>query len=77
MTPLSTLTPAQQDVLRMMAQGYGNAAIARRRRCRVSTVENLIAEIYRRLGLGPRGDLNPRVEAARIFVAADGLPGRE
>jgi len=39
-------------------------------------VANLIAEIYRRLGIDPRGELNPRVEAVRQFAQAAGMPER-
>jgi DNA-binding NarL/FixJ family response regulator len=74
--PLAALTPAQLEVLTMMAKGYDNDAIARLRDCSRSSVANLIAEIYRRLGIDPRGDLNPRVEAVRQFAQASGLPER-
>jgi DNA-binding NarL/FixJ family response regulator len=74
--PLADLTPGQLEVLTMMAQGYDNDAIARLRGCSLSSVSNLIAEIYRRLGIEPRGELNPRVEAVRRFAGASGLPDR-
>lgn len=74
--PLAVLTSAQHEVLRMLAQGYDNAAIAERRACSRSSVENLIAEIYKRLGIDPRGQLNPRVEAVRVFASVAGLPDR-
>lgn len=74
--PLAVLTAAQHEVLRMVAQGYDNAAIAERRGCRISTIENLIGELYRRLEIDPRSDVNPRVEAARRYVAVAGLPDR-
>jgi DNA-binding NarL/FixJ family response regulator len=70
------LTAAQLEVLTLMAQGFDNDAIATRRGCSVSSVANLIAEIYRRLGIDPRGELNPRVEAVRQFAQASGLPHR-
>jgi len=70
------LTPAQLEVLTLMAQGFDNDAIATRRGCSVSSVGNLIAEIYKRLGIDPRGELNPRVEAVRQFAQASGLPDR-
>ena len=70
------LTRAQLEVLTLMAQGFDNDAIASRRGCSVSSVANLIAEIYRRLGIDPRGELNPRVEAVRQFAQASGLPER-
>lgn len=70
------LTAAQLEVLTLMAQGFDNDAIATRRGCSVSSVGNLIAEIYKRLGIDPRGELNPRVEAVRQFAQASGLPDR-
>ena len=75
--PLGELTPVQADVLRMMAQGYDNGAIAERRGVSRSSVENLCAEIYRRLGIDSRGDLNPRVEAIRVYIDAVGVPDRD
>ncbi len=70
------LTPAQLEVLTLMSQGFDNDAIATRRDCSVSSVANLIAEIYKRLGIDPRGELNPRVEAVRQFAQVSGLPER-
>lgn len=70
------LTPAQLEVLTLMSQGFDNDAIATRRGCSVSSVANLIAEIYKRLGIDPRGELNPRVEAVRQFAQTSGLPER-
>jgi DNA-binding NarL/FixJ family response regulator len=75
--PLAVLTPAPHEVLRMMAQGYDNASIASRRACSESSVQNLIAEVYKRLGIDPRNELNPRVEAVRMFASAAGLPDRD
>ena len=75
--PLGELTAAQVEVLRMMAQGYDNGAIAERRACSRSSIENLCAEIYRRLGIASRGDLNPRVEAIRVYIDAIGVPERD
>jgi DNA-binding NarL/FixJ family response regulator len=75
--PLAVLTPAQHEVLRMMAQGYDNASIAGKRGCSESSVQNLIAEVYKRLGIDPRNELNPRVEAVRVFASVAGLPDRD
>jgi hypothetical protein len=33
-------------------------------------------QVFRALGLDSRGNINPRVEAARIFIAASSLPER-
>lgn len=74
--PLAALTRAQVEVLRLMAAGYGNEAIASRRDCSVSAVQNLIVGIYRRLEIEQGGEVNPRVEAIRRFVEVAGLPVR-
>jgi DNA-binding NarL/FixJ family response regulator len=74
--PLAALTPSQIEVLRMMAIGYDNAAIARRRDCSVSAVQQLILGIYRRLEIDPEDEINPRVEAIRRFIAVAGIPER-
>jgi len=75
--PLAELSAGQLEVLRMMAQGYDNASIASRRGCSESSVENLIAGLYKRLGIDARSEVNPRVEAVRAFVAVAGLPDRD
>lgn len=73
---LAALTPAQQEVLALVAQGYDNDAIAAMRGCSRSSVANLLVGIYRRLGIEQGGLLNPRVEAVRRYAAAVGLPDR-
>lgn len=74
--PLAGLTPTQLEVLRMVAQGLTNAAIARRRETSESAVEQSVAGIVRALDIPSRSDLNPRMEAARRYIAAAGLPDR-
>lgn len=74
--PLAQLTKAQIEVLRLMAAGYGNEAIAVRRDCSVSAVQNLIVGIYRRLDIEQGGEVNPRVEAIRRFIEVAGIPER-
>lgn len=71
---LSALTPNQRAVLRMVAQGLTNAAIAENRGTTTSAVEQSLSSIFRALGLEHRGDLNPRLQAARLYIAAVGLP---
>ena len=73
---LARLTPAQREVLALVAQGYDNDAIAAMRGCSRSSVANLLVGIYRRLGIEQGGLLNPRVEAVRLYTAAVGLPER-
>lgn len=75
--PLAVLTRAQIEVLRLIALGYNNDAIAERRGVSRSSVERSIIRIFRSLQIETHGDLNPRVEAARQFMLASGIPGRE
>ena len=52
--PLPRLTPRQNDLLRMLQQGYDNAAIARAMKLSVKTVENHLTRLYRQLGVNSR-----------------------
>lgn len=74
--PLGDLTRAQVDVLRMVAQGYSNTEIARRRDTTVRAVEHMLTVIYGALGIIDEPALHPRTEAARVFIASAGLPER-
>ena len=75
--PFKGLTNAQVELLRMISQGYTNTAIARHRSITVRAVEISIKGIYQNLGIAIDGDLNPRVEAARIFITSAGTPDRK
>lgn len=74
--PLGMLTRSQVEVLRMVAQGYTNAEIARRRNTSTRAVEQLLSAIFIALGIAVDGPLNPRVEAVRRFILAAGTPER-
>ena len=74
--PLSKLTAMQIEVLRMVAQGFTNAEIARRRKRSVRSVEQMLNGVFIALGIEVDGPLNPRVEAVRQFIAAAGSPER-
>lgn len=52
--PEAKLTPAEQAVLELVAQGLSNTEIAARRGTSVRTVANLLARAYKRLGVGSR-----------------------
>ena len=54
------LTPRQQEVLILMAQGYNNAAIAEKLVLGTKSVENYINAIYQELNLSHSGPLHPR-----------------
>ena len=62
------LTPRQQEVLAMMAQGYNNAAIAGKLVLGTKSVENYINAIYQELGLSHNGPLHPRVQAVLSYI---------
>ena len=67
-SPLSALTPAELDVLRLMAEGRSNAAIAARLSVSVATVERRINVLFQKLELGEEVDLNRRVSAVLIYL---------
>lgn len=71
---LDHLTRAQDDVLRMIALGYSNARIAEERNITRSGAEQAVSNLLRTLGIKDSGDTVPRVEAARRYIAAKGLP---
>lgn len=74
--PLGDLSTKQLHVLRLMALGYTNDAIAARYAVSLSTVERWAAAIFKSLGIPTTGEVNPRVEAVRRFVAVAGVPDR-
>jgi DNA-binding NarL/FixJ family response regulator len=62
------LTPRQQEVLAMMAQGYNNSAIAGHLVLGTKSVENYINAIYQELSLNHNGPLHPRVQAVLSYI---------
>jgi|688.fasta_scaffold333868_2 DNA-binding NarL/FixJ family response regulator len=74
--PLGDLTEHQLEILRLLALGYTNDAIARRKDAGRSTVERWIAGILKAMGIDSGGEVNPRVEAVRRYVAVAGIPER-
>jgi DNA-binding NarL/FixJ family response regulator len=71
---LAALTRTQLAVLRLAAMGLTNTAIAQRRGTTERNIERRLATVYDVLGIVTDGELNPRVEAVRRYVAAAGLP---
>ena len=59
-----------------MALGYTNDAIARESGLALSSVERWVVGIFKDMGIDSRGDVNPRVEAVRRYVAVAGIPER-
>jgi len=73
-TRLAPLTRSQFAVLRLAALGLTNAAIAKRRGIGERSVERLLRSVYETLGIPVDGEVNPRVEAVRCYIAAAGIP---
>ena len=73
-SPLSQLTPTQNEILRLAATGMTNAAIAKHRNTSERTVEMRLKSVYAALGINVTADVNPRVEAVRQYIEAAGVP---
>jgi DNA-binding NarL/FixJ family response regulator len=67
-SPLTELTAGELSVLRLMAEGKSNAAIAERLSVSTATVERRINALFQKLELGEEVDLNRRVAAVLIYL---------
>ncbi len=70
-SPLDELTPREQDVLREMAEGKNNAAIARTLFLSERSVEKVIHSIFLKLGLAWEKEIHKRVKAVILYLAED------
>jgi DNA-binding NarL/FixJ family response regulator len=70
-SPLNELTPREQDVLREMAEGKNNAAIAEALFLTERSVENVIHSIFVKLGIGWEPSVHKRVKAVILYLAAE------
>jgi DNA-binding NarL/FixJ family response regulator len=68
--PLNDLTKREQEVLRLMAEGYTNSAIAQRISVSERTVESHVNNIFSKLNLTSEVTHNPRVMAVLLFLQA-------
>jgi DNA-binding NarL/FixJ family response regulator len=68
-SPLDELTPRELDVLREMAEGKNNAAIAASLFLTERSVEKVIHSIFRKLGLGWEASVHKRVKAVILYLA--------
>ena len=68
--PLETLSPREQQVLALMADGRSNAGIARRLRLAEATVEKHVRSILTKLHLEHTDDDHRRVRAVVTFLKA-------
>jgi DNA-binding NarL/FixJ family response regulator len=65
---VSRLTPRQCEVLKLIAQGYNNTAIAKRLKLSKKSVETYINVIYQELNLSAEQDIHARVKASLMFL---------
>jgi DNA-binding NarL/FixJ family response regulator len=73
-SPLSELTDRELDVLKLLATGLGNAAIAKSLDVGLRAVERHINSIFAKLDLQPEGEVSRRVAATLIYLANTGTP---
>jgi DNA-binding NarL/FixJ family response regulator len=71
-SPLAGLTAREVEVLRQMATGRGNSAIARSMYLSERAVEKHISAVFSKLGLEADGDMNRRVVAVLTLLKEDG-----
>jgi DNA-binding NarL/FixJ family response regulator len=70
---LAELTPREQEVLALMAEGRTNAAIAKRLWLTERTVETHVSSVLGKLGLAISGDDHRRVLAVLTYLRASGV----
>ena len=70
-SPVSRLTERESDVLREMATGKNNAAVARSLFLSERAVEKHINAVFAKLGLSEEADVNRRVMAVLTFLDRD------
>ena len=68
-SPLHELTPRERDVLREMAEGKNNAAIAAALFLTERSVEKVIHSIFLKLGLTWEPEIHKRVRAVILYLA--------
>jgi DNA-binding NarL/FixJ family response regulator/DNA-binding SARP family transcriptional activator len=68
-SPLDELTPRERDVLREMAEGKNNAAIAESLRLSERTVEKAIHSIFLKLGFAWEPAVHKRVKAVIFYLS--------
>ena len=65
---LEGLTPRENEILDLMAQGLSNSAIAARLHLSVKTVEPVVSSVFTKLGLPSGSDANRRVLAVLEYL---------
>jgi DNA-binding NarL/FixJ family response regulator len=67
---LDVLTPREQEVLALIAEGCSNGAIAERLVITTRAVERHINAIFMKLDLGDAQDVSRRVKATLLYLAS-------
>lgn len=75
--PFGNLNDKAFKVLQLLAEGFNNPEIARQLGLSVKAIERWIEIIYSELSIEVKGELNPRVEAARQYFMVAGLVERD
>ena len=70
------LTEVQIEVMRLVAEGYSNVAIARERVVTEGAIEKLVHRTARQLGIASTTDQNLRVQITRAYLNLTGAPVR-
>ena len=66
--PMSRLTPREQQVLQLMAEGRSNAGIVQRLKVSPGAVEKYVTNIFLKLDLPPTGTDHRRVLAVLTYL---------
>jgi DNA-binding NarL/FixJ family response regulator len=61
------ISATQGEILLLLAEGYTNAAIARKRGTSLRATETLVQRTFASLGIKSDEDFNPRVLAVRMW----------
>ena len=72
---LAELTPRERDVLRAMAQGMNNAAVAEALVIAERSVEKYVHSIFSKLGLAWEDHVHRRVKAVLLYLAEEDEEG--
>jgi DNA-binding NarL/FixJ family response regulator len=67
---LNDLTKREQEVLKLMAEGYTNSIIAQKLSVSERTIESHVNNIFSKLNLTSEATHNPRVMAVLLFLQA-------
>jgi len=61
------VSKAQAELLKLMAEGLSNAALARHRNRSLNATEAMVHRLFLSLGIATHPDVNPRVVAVRMW----------